>query len=120
MGRWASQSKGDAVVDLCIHAANIFYLASYLGRGMLWLRVMTCAGLILGITFFSCQHHPMYGPTAWQVVFLVINLVQIGRLLSERHRLRLTDEQMRFGEARFGNLTRDEMLALLTRVTCEG
>ena len=33
-----SSGRGDPVVELCIHAANVFYLASFLGRDMLWLR----------------------------------------------------------------------------------
>jgi hypothetical protein len=115
-----SSPKVDAVVELCIHVANVFYLASFLGRDMLWLRVLTCAGLVLGIVFFSCQKIPMYGPTAWHIAFLGINGVQIARLVSERRQLRLTDEQARFGEARYGDLTRDELLALLTRVTSVG
>ncbi len=113
-------AKGDAVVDLCIHAANLFYLASFLGRDMLWLRASRVAGLVLGVVFFSCQKTPMYGPTAWHLVFLAINGLQILRLVSERRQLRLPEEQAKFGEARFGGLSREELLALLTRVTSEG
>ena len=108
------------MVELCIHVANVFYLASFLGRDMLWLRVLTCAGLVLGIVFFSCQKTPMYGPTAWHLVFLAINGVQITRLVAERRQLRLTEDQARFAEARFGHLSRDELLALLTRMSTAG
>ena len=112
--------NGGLMIQFCIHAANIFYLASFLGRDMLWLRVLTCAGLVLGVVFFACQQTPMYGPAAWHVVFLVINGVQILRLIAERRRLRLSDEQARLAEARFGGLSREQLLTLLTRVTCEG
>ncbi len=108
------------MVELCIHVANVFYLASFLGRDMLWLRVLTCAGLVLGIVFFSCQKTPMYGPTAWHILFLAINGLQIGRLVAERRQLRLTDEQARFAQARYGDLSREELLALLTRTTSVG
>jgi hypothetical protein len=113
-------SKDGVVVDWCIHVANLFYLASFLGRDMLRLRALTCAGLALGVVFFSCQKTPMYGPTAWHVVFLGINGVQIARLVSERRRLQLTGEQARFGEARYGHLPREQLLALLTRSASEG
>jgi hypothetical protein len=104
-------------VELCIHFANLFYLASFLVRDMFWLRLLTCCGLVLGVVFFTCQPAPMYGPTGWHVLFLGINLVQIRRLVLERRRTRLTDEQERVAEAAFEHLSREELLTLLTRVT---
>lgn len=71
--------------DACIHIANLFYLASFAGKDMLRLRVLTCCGLIFGIVFFTtCQDDPMYGPTFWHFVFLAINLYRIVCLLRER------------------------------------
>ena len=104
------------MVDLCIHVANVLYLASFLGRDMLWLRILTCGGLVLGVVFFSCQPAPMYGPTGWHVLFLFINAVQIRRLIVERRRLMLTTKQERIGEATFNDLSREELLTLLTHV----
>jgi hypothetical protein len=108
------------LVELCIHVANVLYLASFLGRDMLWLRLLTCGGLVLGVLFFSCQPSPMYGPTAWHVLFLLINAVQIRRLLAERRRLMLTRKQMLVGEATFHDHSREELLTLLTHVMAQG
>jgi hypothetical protein len=107
------------LVELCIHIANLFYLASFLVRDMLWLRLLTCCGMILGIVFFTCQPAPLYGPTAWHVVFLAINVIQIRRLVLDRRRLKLTEEQERVAEAAFRDRSRDELLTLLTRVMGE-
>lgn len=107
------------MVELCIHIANVFYLTSFLVRDMLRLRALTCVGLVLGIAFFTCQTTPLYGPTIWHVVFLVINGVQIWRLVLERRQLRLTAEQERFSAAAFRDLSRDELLTLLTHVLHE-
>ncbi len=107
------------MVDLFLHLANVLYLISFLARDMLWLRVLTCAGLVMGIVFFTCQPVPLYGCTLWHLVFLVINVVQIRRLVLERRQLRLTQEQEKVGEATFHDLSRDELLTLLTRVMCE-
>ena len=42
-------------------------------------RVVDCCS---GIVFFTtCQKDPMYGPTFWHVVFLLINFYQIGEIL---------------------------------------
>jgi hypothetical protein len=106
------------VYDWCIHAANLLYLVSYLTRDMMWLRLLTCGGLALGIVFFTCQPLPLYGPCVWQVVFLGINLVQIRRLIHERRRVKLSEERERVAQEAFKDLSRDEMLNLLTRAMC--
>jgi Popeye protein conserved region len=107
------------LVELCIHVANIFYLASFLVRDIFWLRILTCVGLILGVIFFTCQSTPLYGPTVWHVVFLGINALQIWRLIVERRKRMLTAEQQRIAEAAFRDLTRDQLLTLLTRAMCD-
>ena len=106
------------MVDNCIHFSNGFYLLSFLTRDMLWLRILTCCGLVLGLVFFCCQPAPMYGPTGWHIVFLLINGIQICRLVQERQRLNLSKEREKLAEATFKDLTRDEMLNLLTRAMC--
>ena len=104
--------------DWCIHVANMLYLVSFLTRDMMWLRILTCAGLAFGIVFFTCQPAPLYGPCVWQVVFLGINLVQIRRLVHERQRVKLSEERERVAQEAFKDLSRDEMLNLLTRAMC--
>jgi Popeye protein conserved region len=106
------------LADWYIHAANVLYLVSYLTRDMMWLRLLTCAGLALGIAFFTCQPIPLYGPCVWQVVFFGINLVQIRRLIQERRRVKLSEERERVAQEAFKDLSRDEMLNLLTRAMC--
>jgi len=106
------------VADWSIHAANVLYLVSYLARDMMWLRLLTCCGLTFGIVFFTCQPTPFYGPCVWQVVFLGINVVQIRRLVYERRRVKLSEERERVAREAFRDLSRDEMLNLLTRAMC--
>lgn len=100
--------------EWCIHVANLFYLASFLGRDMLWLRVLTCFGLAFGVIFFTtCTPTPLYGPTFWHVTFLVINIVQIHLLLVERRRLRLSREQEVVRRAMLEGLTDQELVDTL-------
>ncbi len=108
------------MTDLCIHLANILYLISFLGRDMLWLRILTCGGLVMGLAFFTCQPTPLFGCIVWHVVFLVItNGYQIGRLVVDRRALKLSAKQERIGEATFHDLSREELLTLLARAMCE-
>ncbi|WP_171189838.1 hypothetical protein [Alienimonas chondri] len=104
-----------STADLCIHAANICYLASYLTRDMLWLRILTCVGMVLSIVFFTCGSAVLLGPTGWLATFLVINVVQILRLLRYRERVQLNAEEAALSEQAFEHLNREELADLLTR-----
>ena len=109
------------MADYCIHIANVFYLMSYAGRDMLWLRAFTCCGIAFGIVFFThCQSTPMYGPTFWHVAFLLINFYQIRRLLSERRRLKLSREQEIAGRAMLGGLNDGELADSLAHAVRSG
>jgi hypothetical protein len=107
------------LVELCIHIANIFYLVSFLVRDIFWLRILTCCGLVLGIIFFTCHTNPLYGPTVWHILFLLINALQIWRLVIERRKRMLPAEQQLIADAAFKDMTRDQLLTLLTRSMCE-
>lgn len=100
-------------MDTCIHTANLLYLASYLVREMLWLRVLTLVGLLLGIVFFSCHGQEMLAPIVWHAVFAVINMVQIGRLLRER-RLAQSDAELSL-QHMLSQLSREELMTLIAR-----
>lgn len=102
--------------DWCIHVANLFYLASFLGRDMLWLRSLQCCGLAFGAFYFTkCQAEPMYGPTVWHVAFLGINIIQIYLLLQKRRRLRLTSEQEVVRKGMMNGLSDRELVNTLAR-----
>ena len=111
--------EGAPVVDSCLHLANVIYLASYLVRDILYLRLLTCLGLALGIVFFSCRSSPLYGPTAWHLLFLIINGYQIRRLVRDRRQMALSVEQELLGEAAFRDLSREELVDLLTHAMFE-
>ena len=102
-------------LDYCIHIANLFYLASFLCRDILWLRLLTCAGLVFGIIFFCAQTEAMFTPAAWMAVFLGVNLFQIGRILRERDAMQLSPEQTEVGRLLLQRLSRQELLNLLTK-----
>lgn len=107
------------LADACIHVANLFYVASYLSRDILWLRFWTCCGLAFSIVFFCVQSQAMFAPATWMVVFLAVNVLQIGRVVNERRHMKLTPRQERIGARMLEHLSRDEMLNILTKSMCE-
>lgn len=103
----------------CIHVANLFYVASYLSRDILWLRFWTCCGLTFSIVFFCSQSQTMFAPATWMAVFLAVNVLQIGRVVNERRHMKLTPRQERIGARMLEHLSRDELLNILTKSMCE-
>lgn len=106
-------------VESCIHIANLFYLASYLCRDMLWLRVLTCLGLAFGIVFFCCQAEAMFAPASWMGVFLAVNIYQIFRILQDRDEMRLSRRQEVRARRLLRDNNREQLLTVLTRSMCE-
>jgi len=72
-------------VRLLVHGANVLFLGAYLIRDILWLRSLTIiGGLALFPYYVWGNPTPLYEPIAWNTVFILINAIQIFRLLRER------------------------------------
>jgi len=71
-------------MDALVFVANIMYVATYFTGSVLRLRLLTlCAGCCLTIYFYS-QAHPMPTVVGWNMFFVLLNLVQLTRLLASR------------------------------------
>ena len=71
-------------MDALVFAANIMYVATYFTGSVLRLRLLTlCAGCCLTVYFYG-QPHPMPTVVAWNLFFVGLNLIQLGRLLASR------------------------------------
>ncbi len=97
-----------------VHVANGLYLCSYLVRDILWLRMLTIlAGLSLVPFYCQCSDHVLWAPIAWNVLFMTVNLVQIGILLRERRPRRLAGPEQELYEQVFSELAPGEFRRLL-------
>ncbi|GAQ87613.1 hypothetical protein KFL_003650040 [Klebsormidium nitens] len=70
-------------------------------KDMLFLRSFMVCGGICGITFNMLQPTPMYIPSMWGCVFLLINLTQIGILLLERREVEFSSDELDVFELEF-------------------
>lgn len=101
------------VTDM-VHLANVLYLCSYLVRDILWLRVLTIlAGLSLLPFYGSCSDHVLWAPIAWNLVFMTVNLVQIGLLVRERRPQLLMGPEQELYKQVFSDLTPGEFRRLM-------
>ena len=68
-------------MDILIYVANGLYLASYLVRDMLHLRLLTVTAVVCLALYFASRPEPLMEVVYWNLLFLGLNLLQIGRIL---------------------------------------
>ena len=73
-------------MDILINAANILYVVAYFTMDMLRLRVMTLTAASCLAVYFYNQPTPMLNVVAWNVFFILLNLLYLGRILLSRYR----------------------------------
>jgi hypothetical protein len=78
------------VLHVLINIANVLYTVSYSVRDILWLRILTVAGIAFTIPYYYLQPTPLLVPIGWDVAFAALNLYWIAKLLLERRPVKLT------------------------------
>lgn len=94
-----------------VHVANVLFLASYLVRDILWLRVLTVVAILSLVPYYLANQ--LYAPIAWNAVFIGINLAQLRRLLLERRPVALDARQRRLHQRTLSAMTPRQLLRLL-------
>ncbi len=71
-------------MNVLINAANIFFVLGYFTTDMLRLRLLSVVGTSCVVAYFYNQPEPMMNVVAWNLVFLLLNLVQLAQMLRAR------------------------------------
>ncbi len=97
-----------------IHVANVVYLASYLVKDILWLRILTVVGIICLVPYYlACAENPLWDAIAWSSLFATVNLFQIFLLVKERWPVSLIGMEREVYDRIFHSLTPGEFVKLL-------
>jgi len=72
-------------MDALIYVANLLYLASYLVRDILQLRVLTITAATCLALYFASRPEPLMEVVYWNLLFLALNVLQVARILWARH-----------------------------------
>lgn len=73
-------------MDFLIHIANLLYLASYIMRDVVRLRVLTVVAASCLIPYFYLQPRPLTAAIGWNLFFIALNVGWIVRLVREKAR----------------------------------
>lgn len=96
------------------HFASILTMAAYLLKDMLWLRSLTILSCLAGITFnYFVPATPLWTVIFWNVLFLLINAVQIGVIIRERSGVHFTEEEKELHDTLFKNFAPFEFMKLM-------
>jgi hypothetical protein len=71
-------------MEILIYAANTMYLAAYAVRDMLHLRMLTIVATACLAVYFYNQPEPMMTVVGWNLFFLVLNAIQLVRIVRDR------------------------------------
>ncbi|WP_457153090.1 hypothetical protein [Mesorhizobium sp. P5_C1] len=72
-------------MEILINMANIMYVVAYFTLDILRLRMLTTAAAICLAVYFYSQPAPLMNVVGWNVFFVLLNLIQIGRILTSRY-----------------------------------
>jgi hypothetical protein len=71
-------------MNFLINAANILFVLGYFTTDMLRLRLLSVVATSCVVAYFYSQPDPMMNVVVWNLVFLVLNLIQIVQMLRPR------------------------------------
>ena len=71
-------------METLVYVANILYLLSYFVQDMLRLRVLTVFAASCLVGYFYFQPEPMMTVVCWNLFFIALNIVQLGRIVATR------------------------------------
>ena len=101
-------------LNLIGHLSFVLTAASFALRDMMLLRLLAIASGALGLIYnYTLPGGPLWLVLFWLSVFMLINIVQIVRLLWARHCVRLSEEEQTLREQVFSSLTPAEMTKLM-------
>ncbi|MDQ0474415.1 Crp/Fnr family transcriptional regulator [Labrys wisconsinensis] len=95
------------------HVAYAIIAVSYLLTSIFWLRVAAVVGIAFEICYFLLSGSLVWTSIVWDSAFILINLVQVGRLLRDRLSLDLTADQRAFLAPIVGQLDKAQIAQLL-------
>lgn len=102
------------LIQIFGHLTFTLIALSFLVRGMFWLRLLSILSSMASIGYnFYVAETPLWLVINWNLVFIAINLFQLGRMAWEQRAAGLSPEDRALYDSHFRNLTVTEFRKLL-------
>src|ERR1700682_4649468 len=96
------------------HLASVLTMAAYLLKDILWLRLLTILSCFAGIAFnFIVPSTPLWTVIYWNILFALINFVQVAIIIKQRSSVHFTEEEKELHATLFKNFAPFEFMKLM-------
>jgi hypothetical protein len=93
---------------------NLFYLAGFIVKDILWLRVLIIIGFNIELVYhFRDLHAPEWAEIVWCGFYILVNGYQFTMLYRERRNLKFTDEELALHAKVFKDMPKSAFRKLL-------
>ncbi len=99
--------------DHLVNLSSVLTLISFTVSGILALRLLAIGAQLTFIPYCLMQSPPLWTPATWNVLFLVVNLVNVILLILERQPVKFSDDERKLYNLAFKALSPREFLKLL-------
>ena len=80
------------ILVILFNTANIIFLAAFMAKKIVWLRLLTITGMMVGIPYYLYIHEaPMWNNIFWVCTYASINLVMLFIIYLESRPIELSD-----------------------------
>ena len=93
-------------------AGNFVFVAAYLVKDILWLRLLSIIGSLVVLPYYLFQPEPLWTPVFWAFVFVSINLFRAGQIFLGRRPAKLTEDETALYNQAFSNLSTQQFRKL--------
>jgi hypothetical protein len=96
------------------HIASLLTVAAYILKDILWLRLLTILSCFAGMAFnYFVPATPLWTVIYWNVLFAVINIVQVAIIIKQRSGVHFSEEEKELHDTLFKNFAPFEFMKLM-------
>ena len=90
---------------ILLNCGYIIYLAAFLAKKIVWLRILTITGNFLVVPYFLYFHEtPLWNSFVWMCIYTIINLVMLFVIYLESRPVSLSDLEQKIYDMTFKSL----------------
>ena len=93
------------ILVILFNTANLIFLAAFMAKKIVWLRLLTITGMMVGIPYYLYIHEaPMWNNIFWVCTYASINLVMLFIIYLESRPIKLSDIEQNIYNMTFKSL----------------
>jgi len=93
------------ILVILFNTANIIFLAAFMAKKIVWLRLLTITGMMVSIPYYLYFHEaPMWNNIFWVCTYALINLVMLFIIYLESRPIKLSDLEQNIYNMTFKSL----------------